>query len=296
MAQNRREQIEHRRIHVGETGDRPRQGGAGEFDRLKAMRGPGRQLEGLRRHEHGREPRTWCGTKVLGDSGARFFQINVADNDDHEIVRHVACAVIVEKIVARDGRKHIAMADDRLTEGMFAKGGGKERVPQPVVRVVARHRDLAEDDLALLRNLGGRQRRMEHGVGEHVDRDGGMLARKINVVNGAVERRVGVDVAAVGLHGRRNFPTGAARRALEQHVLDKVRKARAEIFSLVDTAGLDPHLHRCERRRAIGFKDQREAVGQDGALDGLAPKRIEQAEIGSGGRQLGHDIFNVARE
>ena len=28
-----------------------------------------------------------------------------------------------------------------------------------------------------------------------------------------------------------------------------------------------------------------------GALDGLAPKRIEQAEIGGGGRQLGHDGF-----
>ena len=60
---------------------------------------------------------------------------------------------------------------------------------------------------------------MEDGVGQEVDGDGGMLARQVDVVNSAVESRVGVEVTAVRLDGRGDLAAGATPGALEQHVL-----------------------------------------------------------------------------
>ena len=187
------------------------------------------------------------------------------------------------------------MADDRLAIRMLAKRRSEQRVPNPIVRVVLRHRDLAQDDVLLLHALVGRQRRVQHRIREQIDRDRRVFAGQVDVIDRAIEGRVGVDVAAVRLDRRRDVASRAPLGALEQHVLEVMREPGAEVAAFVRAPGFHPHLHRRERGGAIGFQNQREAVRENGALDRLAPESVEQAEIRRGGRQFGHEKERGAR-
>ena len=273
-----------------ESGNRPSEGAAGELDILEAVLSPRSELEWLDRYQHGGEARARRAAEVLLDRGAGGGELDIAHNDHDQIVRHVTRTVVADEIFPGDGGKHIAVANHGLTIRMFAEGRRKKRVPQAVVRVVLGHRNLAKNNVFLLRRFVGRERGVQHRVSKQVDRDRRVLTGQIDVVDRPVKGRVGIDVAAVRLHSRGDFAAGPARRALEQHVFKIVRQPRAKVGVLVNAPGFHPDLHRGQGSGAISFEDQRQTIGEDGALDGLAPKSIEEVKIGGGrGQQCGHE-------
>ena len=182
---------------------------------------------------------------------------DIARNDDHNVVRHVPLPVIGQEGVAISGLENLLVADDRLTVGMLPERRCEERLPHAVVGIVPRHRDLAQDDFLFPEHLVRGQRRMEHGVGEHVDGNLEVLAGKVDVIHGPVEGRVGVDVAAVRLDGRRDIAPVAPRGSLEQHVLKVMGETGSQLDTLMDASRADPDLDGNKRRGTVGLNEQR---------------------------------------
>ena len=83
--------------------------------------------------------------------------IDRAGDNHHQVVGHITRPIIRHQIIAGDGGKHFAMPDDGIAIGMLAKGGGKKRLAEPVVRIVPPHVDLAQNDIAFSDHLIRRQ-------------------------------------------------------------------------------------------------------------------------------------------
>ena len=171
---------------------------------------------------------------------------------------------------------------------MRAEGGLEQRLAEPLVGIVKAHVDLAQDHLLLLGHLPLGQRRAERGVGQQVHGDRGVLRRHVDVVDGAVEGGVGVDVAAMRLDRGGDLPPRPALRALEQHVLEEMRQPRAEVAPLMDAAGLDPGLDGADRRGRVALEQDGQAVGQRVALGRIAPERLEERAVAGTEGGLGH--------
>ena len=86
----------------------------------------------------------------------------------------------------------------------------------------------------------------------------------IDVINRAIERRVGVHVTAGFLHFLVDAPAPRGGGAFEEHVFEHVRQAGAQPFAFVDAAGLAPGLRRNHRRAMIFANDDGKAVFQRG--------------------------------
>ena len=108
---------------------------------------------------------------------------------------------------------------------------------------------------------------MLHDVAQDVNRRARARVRHVNVIDRAVEARVGVHVTAGLLHLLVNPAAGPRRGALEQHVLQHVRQSRAEPAPLVDAARHRPRLRRHHRRAVVLAHDDDEAVVQRGEFD-----------------------------
>ena len=109
--------------------------------------------------------------EVLGQLAEARFNgggINVADDDEDEIVRHVHTFVIADDVIAGDAVINIRIAND----GMLVRMRDERGVPlQPVgaaAGIVNAHGHLAEDDLFFLEEFVGRDGGIHHAVGQNV--------------------------------------------------------------------------------------------------------------------------------
>src|SRR5439155_24004431 len=105
-------------------------------------------------------------------------------------------------------------------------------------------------------------RRVDHGVGQNVERSRNAIFRTIDPENGAVERSEGVDLTAGVLSALRDRVGCTRLRSLEEHVLEDVRKAGAKMFGFIDAAGAAPRLHARYGCAAILLHDDRKTIGQ----------------------------------
>ena len=109
---------------------------------------------------------------------------------------------------------------------MIAEDRLGEDVVDPILGLVLVHRDLLEDHLALGVDLARRQRRVGEHLGEEVER-----RLRVRVQEPRVEvRRLlagrGVGLRAHPVEELGDLDRGAARRSLEQQVLEEVREPR----------------------------------------------------------------------
>jgi hypothetical protein len=102
--------------------------------------------------------------------------------------------------------------------------------------------DLLDHDFDLPGELSGIERGVADRVGEDVEPFGEVGGGEHEVVDGLVEARPGVDLAAQGLDLAGHLAHRPARRALEEHVLVQVGEARL-VAGLVGAARRDPDLH-----------------------------------------------------
>ena len=158
-----------------------------------------------------------------------------------------------------------------------------------VARVVVVHRELFEDDAALGLELVGVEPRGGDHVGDDVDRHRQVGVEHPRVVAGVLLAGGGVGLATDGVERLGDVHRGAPRGALEQQVLEEVRRAVVAV-GLVARADADPGAdgRRAQAGHVLG--EHPDPAGQDGTThDGVAvlPDGLLGCPADPGGRAGG---------
>ncbi len=103
----------------------------------------------------------------------------------------------------------------------------------------------------------GIEARMRQDVGEHVEPERDVGLEHAGVIGGHLDAGAGIEVAADRLDLLGDLARGAARRALERHVLEEMRDA-VLVRRFVAAAAPDPDAERSglQMRHRIGDHDQ----------------------------------------
>ena len=157
---------------------------------------------------------------------------------------------------------HVEIADDGIAERALRENRVEHELRTLAARIVEPHGKLAPDHLLFLDVFVLGQRGILHRIRQDLHRFGRAVRRNVNPIHRPVKTGVGIDVAAAILHLLGNLAAFAFLCALEKHVLENVRKAGAQPFALLDTAGPAPGLHAGHGCAAIFLHNDGEAVLQ----------------------------------
>ena len=188
-------------------------------------------------------------------SASASLRVEVADQHQRRVVRHVVGPEELAHVVDRRRLEILHAADRRVLVGMHGERLVVDDLVQPAVRLVLDpHPALFLDDLALgLEDLlVDPQRR--HAIGLEPEDERQVLRRERLPEHRRVFVRVGVALPA-DARDQRRVPFGLdVLRALEHHVLEEVREAGAA-RPLVLRADVVPDLGVHDRRRVILEQD-----------------------------------------
>ncbi len=215
---------------------------------------------GLLRDVNGREALAGVIREVLLELVVDLVRIDIADDDDEEVIRDVAELVILHHVVALELVVNLDVADDGDAVWVNLEGGGHELEAGHAVGVIVAHGELAAYDLLLLRVLRGGERGIHHRIREEIEGGGDALRGDIDPEDRAIIRGVGIDVAALVLNLECELAAAARGGAFEEHVLEDVREAGAEVLVLIDAAGLAPCLEAGDGSGVILLDDDGEAI------------------------------------
>ena len=136
---------------------------------------------------------------------------------------------------------------------------------------------------------------MLEDIAEDIDGDAAAGDGDIDPVDGAVEGRVGVHVAAGGLDLLVDAAGAAGGGALEQHVFEHVGQPGADPIALIDTAGAAPRLGADDRGAVVFANNQLQAVlksmdrdtrgGRGVVFRGSVDLRMQDGIVHEAGRQ-----------
>jgi hypothetical protein len=166
--------------------------------------------------------------------------IDCACRHDENAVRRVVAGEIVPDLAGGEGLNGVRRAEDRAADGLVAIGDTGEIVEDHVVGRIGRRADFLQDDVFLPLQLVFVEQRFRQDVGKDIDGEGDVVFQDSGVVGGRFRRCRGVDFAADIFDFFGDLPGGAARRALESHMFEKMGDA---VFGsrLVAGTGFDPH-------------------------------------------------------
>ena len=151
--------------------------------------------------------------------------IDIADADQH----HVRCAIVTPEIsvefAAMDRANHAPLAEHRAAKRLTRKCGLVHQILREALGVIADVRHLLQHDAPLALELLGRKHRAPQHIGDELDGDAELVARKIEVVAGVIfcGERVHVRAGALGIDS--DAIGVAAASAFEHHVFEEVRDA-----------------------------------------------------------------------
>src|SRR5229473_150414 len=141
-----------------------------------------------------------------------------------------------------------------------------ENLVKKIFGIVQVHFYFFEDDLAFLLHIFGVKFRAEHQVGDDVKGDGQMLVKNFGVEADLFLGSKSVEHATNGIHFAGDRFGGTALRALENHVLHKVRQA-VLFGNFAAGAVADPDADGDGAHVGHGLGDDHEAVGQNVLLN-----------------------------
>ena len=182
--------------------------------------------------------------RALASRAKQRHELGVADvpgRCEHDAIRPIGTAVVRGEPAARDARDHGRAPDHRAPERMAPEDRLGGDVVDEVVGRVLNHRDLLEHDFAL--GVDVHEGRPEDHVRHYVERALESHVRDARVDDRRLARGGGVQLAAELVEDLGDLLRRVAGRALEEHVLDEVRDARARI-RLVTRARTDPEAER----------------------------------------------------
>ena len=169
--------------------------------------------------------------------------IDRAGRDDH----HIGAAIVAREIrgeprpVERTHRR--AGTENRSPHRLTGKGDLLQPVPDEIVRGILGRTDLLHDHVLLALQLLRIKCRIGEDVGEDIERKRHVGAQNAGIIGGRLGRGGGIEIAPYRFDLLRDLARGAARRALEGHVLEEVRDA-VLVGALVAAAGADPDAQR----------------------------------------------------
>jgi len=235
------------------------------FDARTADKARGLGQRSLRTAEGGKAPLDLRDDRVVIDRAGR--------RDDH-VGRPVVAREIGAQAARVEGAHGLGGAEDRAADRLARKRHGLEIFEDQIVGRIFGRADLLHDHVLLARKLLRLEGRVSENVRENIERERNVDAQHAGKIGRALDARRGIEVAADRLDLLGDLPRGAARRALERHVLEEMRNA-VLVLALVAAARADPDAERgaLQVRHRVG--DDREARGQprDVHAHAAAPSR-----------------------
>ncbi len=192
--------------------------------------------------------------------------VEIADAGDDDIIRHVLRLVEGPHVLDGEGLQERLIPEDGMTVGMDQQVLIPEEIPDPAVGVVAVHMDLREDDLALLAEFLLGKGRMLQDVRQHPERLPQIARFDEQIHAGEIMGGEGVDGPAVApdfLLDGAGRPRGGA---LEQHVLQEVGDAGAQVLPFAAQPAEDADFNRDQGLPAVLFPDHHQTVLERGAV------------------------------
>ena len=208
-----------------------------------------------------------------------LFCIDIADNHEGEIVRHVTRFVILHHLLLRKLVVDLQLADDRKPVGMPLIRRPKKQQARHAIGIVHAHRELAPDDFLLFLVFLRRQSGIHHSVAQPLQRDADPIFRHVDPKNRPIKRGIGVDVTPDVLDALRNLIGRLRFCSFEEHVLENVGQPRAKMLVFIDASGGAPRLHARHRRAVVLLHDHGEAVWQNPFLRRARRKRNQGRRI-----------------
>src|SRR6266404_1209923 len=135
-----------------------------------------------------------------------------------------------------------------------------EDLMDEVIGIVLIHLDFFQDDATLASDVLGIENRIQHQVAEHVERNRKMFVQHFYTEADTLLGRKRVNVPANGIDLTRDIFSGPMLRALEHHVLDKVRYA-VPLQVFVARTRLDPYSYRDGANMLHLLGDDAQSVG-----------------------------------
>ncbi len=246
-AQQRGQNIEQRNVRMAQLRDMPAKVEMTHLDRRFLDHFAGRDLLGLRRKEGGRHGSRLRFCKGRPNLGFNSLGVDVADDDEEQVVRRVLLAVIIEDIIALHFIVDVGVADDSETIGASGVSGFEQAPRRPLARIVMVHVHFPEDDLLFLRHFVSGESGILDDIAEDVDGHGGAGVGNVNPIDRPVEGGVGIHVTACVLDLLVDASGGPVGCALKKHVFEHVGKAPSQPFALINAAGLAPRLRGNDR-------------------------------------------------
>ena len=187
--------------------------------------------------------------------------VEVAGGDHDQVAGQVPAAEELGDLVAGGGLDRLAGAEHLAAERVAREQGLGQQGVDVVLGHVEVHEDLLDDHLALGVDLVGPERRVGEHVAEDVDAEVDPVGRQPRVVRGVLAVGEGVHLAAHRVDRLGDLAGRAGGRALEQQVLEEVRRAR-QLGGLVAPADTDPDAERHRPGLGHALGDDAHAVGQ----------------------------------
>ncbi len=190
--------------------------------------------------------------------------VQVSGRGKHHVPAVKAVVVVGEELLLAQPRDGFRGAQDRLAQRMALPEALREEFVHQHVGIVFVDLDLFQNHAALALDVGQRKGGVQHQVGQDVQRDRHVVCERLDVEADGLLAGEGVQVAADRIHLARNALRRARTRALEEHVLHKMRDT-VDLRGFAARARLDPdaHGHGAQIIHALGQDDQ--AVRQYGA-------------------------------
>ena len=249
-----------RRVGVGHSRNPPRHRKPGKFCRKFLVNFATAELRWLGGDINRFESLARRGLEKLAQLLPDFRRIHIPHDHEGQVVRDIPALVVAQHIVAREFVVNIQISDHRMPERTFGKNSPQHQLGRLPPRIVKPHRELPANDLLLLHILLLGQGRVLHHIGEDIHRLRGSLGRNVDPIHRAVERGVGIDVSPPVLNLLGNLAGRAFFGSLEEHVLEDVRHSSTHPGTLMNATGAAPGLNAGNRRAAILFDDQCQAV------------------------------------
>ena len=204
--------------------------------------------------------------EVLAHQTDQTLVSQVPGRRDDQVGRYVHRRVVFQHRVPMEALHRFPRAQNRFAQRMvLPEIRGKDLVHQ-VVRAVRLHLDLFQNDALLFFDIFLAERRVQHQVGQHVERLRKVLVQDLGVKTHQFLGREGIQVAADRIHRPCNVFGRARTGPFEQHVLDKMRDPVA-LPGFPARARSDPHSHRNRAHVRHRLGDDAHSVGQHGSFN-----------------------------
>ena len=156
---------------------------------------------------------------------AKRRHVELTRNRQNGVIRAIVLFLEHQQRLAADGSNLLMRAENRARQRMLAEIRLRQQIIHQILRRVLAHSNFLQNNAALLLKLRLVHARVEQHIAEQIHRPRQMLGDHLRVVAGTFlgGKRIHLSAQRIHLHG--DVLRRAALRALEQDVLDEVRKA-----------------------------------------------------------------------